>query len=378
MGEVAAVAAFNRDPGHGPGVYGRSDHSYGVLGETKAEQFAGVAGVNHARHTGDVFEATAGVYGAGFYGMYAVGQFSGMLCSARGSGGTIGLVVEAFHGMGASVAGGGIGAEVSGDQIGLIATARSTAPGASAAGFVGDVNVWGTLHKFGGGFRIDHPLHPDSKVFSHSFVESSERKNIYDGVVKLDAKGQATVKLPSWFEAINGNLRYQVTPIGGPAPNLHVAAKMSNGLFKIAGGRPKSEVCWQITGARIDPSAKAHPVVVEETKPPSERHYYLDPRLYRKPMEKGILWKSHPELAKHQKKILEKKSLSPSVPKRSPYPKPRRESDRLRLRRLRDRPQGRNGLVRSIESATQSVICRQNAARNCGEEVLLFRRPRLH
>ena len=27
-------------------------------------------------------------------------------------------------------------------------------------------------------------------------------KNIYDGVVTLDGKGEATVQLPDWFEAL--------------------------------------------------------------------------------------------------------------------------------------------------------------------------------
>jgi hypothetical protein len=28
-------------------------------------------------------------------------------------------------------------------------------------------------------------------------------KNFYDGVATLDAKGEATVTLPAWFEALN-------------------------------------------------------------------------------------------------------------------------------------------------------------------------------
>ena len=48
----------------------------------------------------------------------------------------------------------------------------------------------------------------------HSFVESSERKNVYDGIAELDHNGECTVQLPDWFEAINEECRYQLTPLG--------------------------------------------------------------------------------------------------------------------------------------------------------------------
>jgi hypothetical protein len=35
---------------------------------------------------------------------------------------------------------------------------------------VGDLDVRGSVSKGGGGFRIDHPLAPESKYLSHSFV----------------------------------------------------------------------------------------------------------------------------------------------------------------------------------------------------------------
>jgi len=43
----------------------------------------------------------------------------------------------------------------------------------------------------GGSFKIDHPLDPANKFLYHSFVESPDMKNVYDGVVTLDAKGEA-------------------------------------------------------------------------------------------------------------------------------------------------------------------------------------------
>jgi hypothetical protein len=60
----------------------------------------------------------------------------------------------------------------------------------------GNVDIVGNLQKSGGGFRIDHPLEPREKYLNHSFVESTERKNVYDGVAVLDGAGQAGPKAP--------------------------------------------------------------------------------------------------------------------------------------------------------------------------------------
>ena len=45
-------------------------------------------------------------------------------------------------------------------------------------------------------------------------------KNVYDGNVELDDKGEAWIQMPDYFEALNREFRYQLTPIGGPAPSL--------------------------------------------------------------------------------------------------------------------------------------------------------------
>ena len=58
--------------------------------------------------------------------------------------------------------------------------------------FIGDVDVTGTLTKSAGSFKIDHPLDPENKYLSHSFVESPDMMNIYNGNVVLDATGEAS------------------------------------------------------------------------------------------------------------------------------------------------------------------------------------------
>jgi hypothetical protein len=154
--------------------------------------------------------------------------------------------------------------------------------------FQGNVSVTGTLSKGGGSFKIDHPLDPEHKYLSHSFVESPDMMNVYNGNITLDGNGEAWIELPEWFEALNRDFRYQLTAIGGPGPNLHIAEKIAGNRFKIAGGSPGMVVSWQVTGIRHDPFAEAHRIPVEEEKPEAEQGTYLHPREWGQPSEKGV------------------------------------------------------------------------------------------
>ena len=173
--------------------------------------------------------------------------------------------------------------------------------------FDGKVEIVGPLIKSGGGFKIDHPLEPERKHLSHSFVESAEMKNVYDGVVSLDANGECCVELPEWFEALNCDFRYQLTSIGGPAPNLHIAREVSNNRFNIAGGKSKMKVSWQVTGIRKDSWARAHPLIVEEEKPADEQGYYRHPKLFGLPAENSTFFKGNSEL---RRQLEEQRGLS--------------------------------------------------------------------
>ena len=154
--------------------------------------------------------------------------------------------------------------------------------------FAGNLGVAGTLSKASGSFKIDHPLDPANKYLYHSFVESPDMKNIYDGVAVLDGEGKATVTLPAWFEALNKDFRYQLTPIGAPAPNLHVSRKIAGNQFSFAGGEPGVEVSWQITGVREDAYAEKHRIPVEEQKPLADQGRYLHPDAFDLPEGMGI------------------------------------------------------------------------------------------
>jgi hypothetical protein len=172
-----------------------------------------------------------------------------------------------------------------------------------AADLIGNVNVAGTLYAEAKNFLIDDPADPSGRYLYHASVESSKMMNIYDGTVVLDANGEAVVELPSWFQGLNTDFCYQLTAIGAPGPDLYVAEEVYDNRFKIAGGKPGMKVSWQVTGARQDPYAKAHPLNVEVQKPERERGYYFHPELYGAPPEKNVEWARHPEVMKRIKEM---------------------------------------------------------------------------
>ncbi|MDZ7261957.1 MAG: hypothetical protein ONB05_07625 [candidate division KSB1 bacterium] len=164
----------------------------------------------------------------------------------------------------------------------------ATGSGKYAGYFRGNVHVIGTLTKTSGSFKIDHPLDPENKYLYHSFVESPDMMNIYNGIIVLDANGEAMVQLPDWFGALNRDFRYQLTAIGAPGPNLYIAEEIFNNRFRIAGGTAGMKVSWQVTGIRQDAYANAHRIPVEEMKKAEERGKYLHPEVFNQPETMGI------------------------------------------------------------------------------------------
>ncbi len=220
--------------------------------------------------------------------------------ASNGSGGTggslIGGVSTAGNGGDGLFAVGalGVGTGKKGGR-GIIAIPGGGAGGATAglAGeFLGDVEVSGNLSKGGGSFKIDHPLDPENKYLYHSFVESPDMMNIYNGNITTDASGDAVVNLPDWFQALNKDFRYQLTVVGTFAQAI-VAEKMKDNRFTIKTTAPGVEVSWQVTGIRKDSYANRHRIPVEEMKSERERGYYLHPDAFNKPEERGIKWASH-------------------------------------------------------------------------------------
>jgi hypothetical protein len=166
--------------------------------------------------------------------------------------------------------------------------------GAYAGRFTGNVSVTGSLSKGGGSFKIDHPLDPENQYLYHSFVESPDMLNVYNGNVTLDARGEATVTLPDYFEALNRDFRYQLTPIG-TAFTPYVLAEVAGNQFRIA-GLPGGKVSWQVTGIRQDKWANLNRIPTEQPKEPGNRGKYLHPEAYGQPLSRGIGYQ--PELNK--------------------------------------------------------------------------------
>src|SRR5579872_995778 len=153
--------------------------------------------------------------------------------------------------------------------------------------FAGNLNVTGKLTKGSGSFKIDHPLDPANKYLSHSFVESPDMMNVYNGNITTDRHGLATVKLPDYFEALNGNFRYQLTVIGQFAQAI-VKREIANNSFTIKTNKPLVKVSWQVTGIRHDAYANQYRIPVEENKAVAEQGYYLHPEVFGQPESKSI------------------------------------------------------------------------------------------
>ena len=159
-----------------------------------------------------------------------------------------------------------------------------------AGEFYGDVRVHGILYKDGGGFRIDHPQTPEDKYLTHSFVESDDMKNVYDGNVTTNGKGFATVKLPAYFQALNKNFRYQLTILGHASwdTQARVWNQIKNNRFTIRTNHGGVQISWQVTGIRRDAWANAHRIQTVVPKTGSADNKYVHPELYGKPLTKSV------------------------------------------------------------------------------------------
>ena len=160
-----------------------------------------------------------------------------------------------------------------GDYGGALGTTSGSGTIALTWNNQGNVIVSGVLVKSGGSFRIDHPLDPRNRYLSHSFVESPDMKNIYDGVITTDERGFAIVELPAWFEALNRDFRYQLTVIGSGDSwaRARIFREILENSFVIQTDMPATRVSWQVTGIRKDAWAEQNRIRVEEEKPVTER-----------------------------------------------------------------------------------------------------------
>lgn len=151
-----------------------------------------------------------------------------------------------------------------------------------------NAQVVGSLSKGGGSFKIDHPLDPENKFLYHSFVESPDMMNIYNGNITTDASGKAKVTLPDYFEALNMEFRYQLTIIGQTFAQAIVTKEIVNNEFEIATNQPNIKVSWQVTGIRHDAFAEKNRIPTVELKKGNEVGKYLHPTAFGKPKSMQI------------------------------------------------------------------------------------------
>jgi hypothetical protein len=297
-GEVVGVSGGTNSATNGAaGVSGyegaTTGNGFGVIGQSASTGGVGVQGVNNASSGGTAVAAFATATtgpAQGVYGQTASTSGNGVVGNAIATSGT----PFGVQGFSASASGTGIQSvnyatggvvALSGPSPYLInayagKVGAFTVDDSGNGYFGGNLSVTGKLTKGSGSFKIDHPLDPANKYLSHSFVESPDMMNVYNGVIVLDAHGSAWVTLPDYFEALNRDFRYQLTAVGTPGPNLYIAKEVSGNRFRIAGGRAKARVSWQATGICQDAYANANRIPVEEQKAPQERGRYLHPELF--------------------------------------------------------------------------------------------------
>jgi hypothetical protein len=289
----------------GSGVNGAatatSGYTNGVYGSTASDTGNGVSGnASNPAATGNangVYGSTNSTgFGAGVHGQAnattgpAFGVFGGANSpngvavfgdSSATYGNPVGVVgfIESPNGVaGQFVAHAGAGLVLQG-LSGSSFTQVFTVDAGGNGYFAGNLKVTGNLTKGSGSFKIDHPLDPANKFLSHSFVESPDMMDVYNGNATTDNRGRAIVTLPDYFQALNTDFRYQLTVIGQFAQAI-VAKEISDNHFTIKTSKPGVKVSWQVTGIRHDAYANVHRVPVEEEKPEQERGKYLHPEVF--------------------------------------------------------------------------------------------------
>lgn len=244
-------------------VVGGSMNNHAVYGDSRADGKAGVYGDNYHAGGYGVFGENVSHHTEGYLGgEYGVrgnrGDYSGYL--GYSDGGVLGVHTPSNH-------------------YGYLGMSNYAGLFSGNVRIIGNLTVSGSISGASKSFAIDHPLDPRNKYLYHASIESNEMLNVYSGTVILDARGQAVIELPEYFEALNTDYRYQLTCIGGWAA-VYIAEEVGNNRFSISGGEPGMKVSWEITGRRHDAWAMDNPLLPEVEKTAEERGRLLHPEAH--------------------------------------------------------------------------------------------------
>ncbi len=281
---AAGYGVYGVSTANGYGVYGQSAGGYGVYGINTASGY----GVYGQSNTGVAILGACVPSGSNscFNGV------AGLNTSTSGAANGVWALTGSPEGDAVYMVNTGGGNLLYGTQSDG-GSATFYVQGNGSGYFAGNLSVGGSLSKGGGSFKIDHPLDPANKLLSHSFVESPDMMNIYNGNVTTDENARATVELPDYFEALNRDFRYQLTVIGQFAQAI-VDQEVAGNRFAIRTNLPHVKVSWQVTGIRHDAWANAHRIPNEQDKPEGKRGLYLYPELFGAGPEKSMNASSDP------------------------------------------------------------------------------------
>jgi hypothetical protein len=246
IGDVGNGILFLRSGGNVVAFDGGDNVGINTTSPQSPLDVSGPATAITARGGGNIFQA--GVLATGNIGVWAVGSNDGILAS---------------------------GPNFAGAFQGNVQVTR-------------DLQVTGSISKGGGGFRIDHPADPAGKYLSHSFVESPDMLNVYAGTAVTGDDGEAVVSLPGYFETLNTDHLFQLTPAGQLAQAAVIGGVREN-RFTIRTDKPGVTVCWQVTGVRQDKWAQQHRIRPEQDKADADRGLFLHPEVHDQPPARSLI-----------------------------------------------------------------------------------------
>ncbi|MCC6404541.1 MAG: hypothetical protein IT207_11085 [Fimbriimonadaceae bacterium] len=298
VGRANGVYGESRSAG-GAGVYGKSttrsnfadEFAAGVLGESVSSSVPGVMGFS--------------TVGAGVYGTTLANGSAAITAFHQG---TSGSGIHTFGPTGIFASGGvppfGVGIDARGANGGTFSVVNNgngtACRGSNAMAVSTGFGVYGRHFTNNGfavfaegktgatgtkSFVIDHPFDPTNKTLSHYCTEGEEPLNVYRGRVVTDARGEAWVRLPDYFEEINTEPTVQLTVSDSSDSFVmaKVAREVSGGRFLIRTSKPGAKVFWRVEARRNDRWMQAYGAPVEAEKPDFVRGTYMRPELYGKP-----------------------------------------------------------------------------------------------